>query len=99
MESRMTGKSCYLTTLGEWQRHAARFANSHFVALDPRPCDENAAPDAATRILVLIEADEGVQRGPSLVGHGFSRDIGSLREARSAALFHSQHVFPSSLSM
>src|ERR1700685_1934022 len=85
----MTGKAYYLTTLGEWQRQAARFANSHFIVLDPRtpePGAETAAtcdssPDrdaivgaglkpaptandmtahAETKILVLIEADEGV---------------------------------------
>jgi len=56
----MTGKSYYITTLGEWQRHAARFANSHFIALDPRAGDENTPPEAAAKILVLIEADEGV---------------------------------------
>ncbi len=51
----MTGKSYYITTLGDWQRHAARFANSHWIALDPA-----AAPcDAEAKILVLIEADEG----------------------------------------
>jgi hypothetical protein len=55
----MTGKAYYLTTLADWQRHAARFARSHWIALDP------AAPDGASlnndaRILVLIEADEGV---------------------------------------
>jgi hypothetical protein len=51
----MTGKAYYLTTLGDWQRHAARFANSHWLALDP------AAPAGDTvKILVLIEADEGV---------------------------------------
>jgi len=49
----MTGKRYYLTTLGDWQRHAARFANSHFVALD------DAAAADATRILALVEADEG----------------------------------------
>ena len=65
----MTGKSYYITTLGEWQRHAARFANSHFIALAPRALDENtlaearsaaAALNADAKILVLIEADEGV---------------------------------------
>ena len=29
----MTGKRYYITTLGDWQRHAARFANSHWLAL------------------------------------------------------------------
>ncbi len=57
----MTGKSYYMTTLGEWQRHAARFANSHWIALDSRAPDENPEPlHADAKILVLIEADEGV---------------------------------------
>jgi hypothetical protein len=30
----MTGNRYYLTTLGDWQRHAGRFANSHYIALD-----------------------------------------------------------------
>ena len=29
----MTGKAYYLTTLGAWQRHAGRLANSHWLAL------------------------------------------------------------------
>jgi hypothetical protein len=51
----MTGKTYYITTLGDWHRHAARFANSHWLALDP-----GGPPDESARILVLIEADEGV---------------------------------------
>jgi len=30
----MTGKAYYITTLADWQRHAPRFANSHFIVLD-----------------------------------------------------------------
>jgi hypothetical protein len=105
----MTGKAYYITTLADWQRHAARFANSHFIVLaapdDPaglcgvrelapalsvsadlrpaedlprlsrgehgcstpgqaRPADSGGLPPHSTndspRILVLIEADEGV---------------------------------------
>jgi hypothetical protein len=52
----MTGKRYYLTTLGDWQRHAARFANSHFIALDAPP--DSPAHDA-TQIFALVEADEG----------------------------------------
>ena len=53
----MTAKAYYLTTLGNWTRHAARFSNSHWLALDntagaPPPTD-------ATRILLLAEGDEG----------------------------------------
>lgn len=50
----MTGKAYYITTLADWQRHAARFGNSHFIVLD------TAAPEGSPLILVLIEADEGV---------------------------------------
>jgi len=63
----MTGKAYYLTTLGDWQRHAGRFANSHWLALEyaieaagEAPAQgADAEPHAATRILLLVEADEG----------------------------------------
>jgi hypothetical protein len=48
----MTGRRYYLARLGDWQRHAARFANSHWLALS------DVAGDSAP-ILALIEADEG----------------------------------------
>ncbi|MGA8220213.1 MAG: hypothetical protein WB780_01070 [Candidatus Acidiferrales bacterium] len=48
----MTGKSYYLTTLGDWQRHSERFTNSHWLAL-------GEAPSESSPILALIEADEG----------------------------------------
>ncbi|HTV60376.1 MAG TPA: hypothetical protein VMJ93_16000 [Verrucomicrobiae bacterium] len=56
----MTGKRYYLTTLGAWQRHAHRFANSHWVAVGGS--SSTAAPlnpGDATPIAVLVEADEG----------------------------------------
>jgi hypothetical protein len=78
----MTGKCYYVTTLDAWQRHAPRFATSHFVVLASQggtppsassdmtsraPCGVSAqsAADgnseaAAAKILVLVEADEGV---------------------------------------
>jgi hypothetical protein len=37
----MTGKAYYITTLADWQRHAARFANSHWLALDPRATNKD----------------------------------------------------------
>jgi hypothetical protein len=64
----MTGKRYYLGTLGAWQRHAHRLAGSHFIvlgdALTGAPegdCDPPAAAShsEATRILVLVEGDEG----------------------------------------
>jgi hypothetical protein len=50
----MTGKLYYRTTLADWQRHAPRFANSHWIALGGEVPDADNAP-----ILVLVEADEG----------------------------------------
>jgi hypothetical protein len=70
----MTGHRYYITTLAAWQRHAARFANSHWLALgEQSPTAVGAPPFAvkggdvadpapandATPILVLVEADEG----------------------------------------
>ena len=58
----MTGKRYYLTTLRDWQRHAGRFANSHYVVLsvpENSSAGDAAADSAATPILALVEADEG----------------------------------------
>jgi hypothetical protein len=58
----MTGKRYYLTTLGAWHRQAARFANSHWIALGAAAATDahgDVARDDATPIFVLIEADEG----------------------------------------
>ena len=54
----MTARAYYLTTLGEWKRHVARFANSHWTAADPTAAASGTGD--ATCILALIEADEGV---------------------------------------
>jgi hypothetical protein len=55
----MTGKRYYITTLADWQRHDARFANSHWLALvDSAPVGDRSV-SGATPILVLVEADEG----------------------------------------
>jgi hypothetical protein len=58
----MTGKRYYMTTVGDWQRHAAHFSNSHFIVLAPESKANGSAAkgDADAKILVLIEADEGV---------------------------------------
>ena len=55
----MTGKRYYITTLGDWQRHAARFATSHFIVLDAPASANDSPPENGARILALIEADEG----------------------------------------
>jgi hypothetical protein len=63
----MTGRAYYLTTFADWQRYATRFANSHFVVLsagnaasDATTTEAPAIPRTDTKILVLVEADEGV---------------------------------------
>jgi hypothetical protein len=57
----MTGRRYYITTLADWNRHAHRLANSHWLALSD---DEHAIASRevthTTRIIVLIDADEGV---------------------------------------
>jgi len=58
----MTGKRYYLTTLGAWQRHAHRFANSHWVALGD-PAAKSLPPHDATPIAILVEGDEGAHLG------------------------------------
>jgi hypothetical protein len=41
----VTGKAYYITTLADWQRHAPRFANSHFIILDaPDSCSAGVSP-------------------------------------------------------
>ena len=53
----MTGKRYYLTTLGAWQQHAARFANSHFIVLDaPGAPDDGAASSAPTSMSAGLKA-------------------------------------------
>jgi hypothetical protein len=39
---KMTGKRYYITTLGAWQRHAGRFANSHWLALGGETATEDS---------------------------------------------------------
>jgi hypothetical protein len=64
----MTGKRYYLSTIGAWQRHTHRLAGSHFIILDNAPAvapEGNCCPSPtpanteSTRILVLVEGDEG----------------------------------------
>lgn len=50
----MTGKLYYLTTLGGWRRHAARFAHSHWVAVEA-----GHLFGEASKIFVVVDADEG----------------------------------------
>jgi len=53
----MTGKRYYMTTLGDWQRHAARFANSHFIVLDsPAAHDPVGAQHAAPGTIPWLDA-------------------------------------------
>ena len=50
----MAGRLYYLTTLGAWRRHAARFLHSHWITIEAKE-----VADDASRIFVVVDADEG----------------------------------------
>ena len=57
----MTGRRYYITTLADWHHHAHRFANSHWLALsDDDSAIASREVTRATRIIVIVDADEGV---------------------------------------
>jgi hypothetical protein len=56
----MTGRRYYITSLADWHRHAHRFANSHWLALGSDDSAASRELTHATRIVVLVDADEGV---------------------------------------
>ncbi len=82
----MTGKCYYVTTIGDWKRHAGAFANSHWLLLETElSTNEKSLPSGnpdesmplsmeqlsdTARIVVLIEADEGT--------HGLLEDNASF---------------------
>ncbi|HEY6467017.1 MAG TPA: hypothetical protein VIY69_13550 [Candidatus Acidoferrales bacterium] len=64
----MTGKGYYITTVGDWKKRAGSFTNSHWLLLEAAgdkgdETEEAGARrprvDESSRILVLVEADEG----------------------------------------
>ncbi|HEV2298293.1 MAG TPA: hypothetical protein VGR72_07235 [Candidatus Acidoferrales bacterium] len=86
----MTGSLYFLTTLGAWRRHATRFAESHFVAVEASASgDENNG----TEILALITADEAahiaLERDPEFeaLPHPLARTPVSQRVAAALASF------------
>jgi hypothetical protein len=56
----MQGRSYYLTTLSAWQVESAHFITSHYLQADPTSA---TSPD--TKILALVEADEGTHNSLS----------------------------------
>jgi len=50
----MQGRTYYLTTLQAWQTEASYFTTSHYILADP-----NSEAAAETKILAMVEADEG----------------------------------------
>ena len=48
----MTGRRYYITTLADWQRHAHRFTNSHWLALSATHANED---EDARRVVMIIE--------------------------------------------
>jgi hypothetical protein len=71
----MTGKAYYLTTLADWQRHAPRFANSHFIILDAAP----SAPTPGVRHSERSDRTDVVRPGHA----------GTSDRAVEESLFHS----------
>ncbi len=50
----MKGRTYYLTTLQAWQTEAPCFTTSHYIL-----ADANSTAAAETKILAMVEADEG----------------------------------------
>ncbi|MGA8074058.1 MAG: hypothetical protein WB995_11310 [Candidatus Acidiferrales bacterium] len=50
----MQSRTYYLTTIESWQRESPRFTTSHYIHADP-----NSPFAASTKILAMVEADEG----------------------------------------
>jgi len=60
MRNHMQGRTYYITNLESWQREATRFTTSHYIHADPQ-----AAPAPNTKILAMVEADEGTHNSLS----------------------------------
>ena len=60
----MPGRAYYLTTLGEWKRHAPRFANSHWIAVSS-PANEGSlevsTPQQSGASVIPAVSDVGAQ--------------------------------------
>ncbi len=78
----MTSKAYYVTTIGEWQRHADRFANSHFIALD----SGFVAPASPPANLCGATVDEDSQRDAGATNNLASEsDAGSAQDRQDLA--------------
>ena len=119
----MTGKAYYITTLADWQRHAPRFANSHFIVLDAAPsassvgarhavpgdnawldADHSPAPSSGNVVIPSEPAASAGDEGsavaseshggsPAVEARGFSPAKNDAPQAPSDAQLHPQHVF------
>jgi len=67
----MTGKAYYITTLADWQRHAPRFANSHFIVLDACTAKSDVIPNSAA-----VSADGGEGSAVVLPWDGGATNLG-----------------------
>ncbi len=59
----MTSRAYYLTTLGEWKRHAARFTNSHWIAVSSpaNECLDVSTPQQMATSVIPAVSDVGAQ--------------------------------------
>jgi len=95
----MTGKAYYITTLADWQRHAPRFANSHFIVLEDdsrsagfQPANSRPNAEAENR-RQDAGATNGAPRPPLPVeARDFSPAKTTGAERPSVAQLHLQHV-------
>jgi hypothetical protein len=72
----MTGKRYYITTLGDWQRHAGRFANSHFIVLDAGSADDSALdPCLPNKVVIPSESALGDNQGSASVFNDMPQQI------------------------
>ena len=65
----MTGKCYYITTLGGWQRHASRFASSHFVVLAAPTTTPATAAAIAPTTTMDVKPPSGVGGYRERPGH------------------------------
>ncbi|MGH9746906.1 MAG: hypothetical protein ACRD59_12460 [Candidatus Acidiferrales bacterium] len=68
----MNGRRYYITTLADWQRHAARFTNSHWLAL---AVSENATVPLGVPPDVSVGARHALPERPDITAASSSREL------------------------
>ena len=71
----MTGRRYYITTLADWQRHAHRFANSHWLELAAASTNDNTDSDADGSVVPTVGARHAVPERAAATGAPSSREL------------------------